>query len=61
MIAARVKVDLGIDRTAHKMTAVTAHHVILFALLLDAELENKSVFARKTFEVSGIKLSLCQL
>jgi hypothetical protein len=61
MIAARVKVDFSVDRSAHKMAAVTAHHVILFALLLNAELENKGILAGESLVVSGIKLLLLSI
>jgi hypothetical protein len=45
VIAPRVKVDLGVNRSAHEVAAVTAHEIISFALLLQAELEHEAVFA----------------
>lgn len=56
MVTPRIEIDFCVDRPSHEVTAVTAHQVVFFSILLDTELENEGVFAGQAFEIARVKL-----
>jgi hypothetical protein len=56
LVAPGLEVDFGVDGSRHEVAAVAADHVVFVAFFLEAEFEDKAVFASKAFEVSGVKL-----